>query len=347
MPIQVLLVDDSAFLRHKVTQQIQLIDPDIVVVGQARDGLEALEKIAELHPNVVVLDVEMPKLNGLAALKRIMVECPTPVIMLSALTQQGARITIQALMAGAVDFMPKPVLGDDFQTAMVELCAKIKTAAGAVLVNNTIGPLKETPVFTKPGPIELRRTDPLIVIGASTGGPRAIHQLLTDLPGDFPGAILVVQHMPAGFTQSLAQRINGNAALHVEEATQGRILERGLVLLAPGDYHLQLTGDCRVHLSQGPRRNYVRPAVDVTMEAAARSHEKHAIGIILTGMGSDGREGAASIKALGGRIIAEHESTCVVYGMPRSVIEAGLADQILPLSKIAPTLVEMIKSNNK
>lgn len=338
VPIRVLIVDDSVFLRHSLTRRLTA-DPDVIVVGHAVDGLDALEKIPALRPDVVVLDVEMPRMDGLTALQRIMVECPTPVVMLSALTQQGARATIQALIRGAVDFVPKPAASTDLGAVIAELTAKIKIAAGTRVA---VSPVEERSRPPQLAPRQFRRSDAVIVIGASTGGPRALRQVLADLPADLPAALAVVQHMPIGFTHSLAQRLNEGSALTVREAGTGDRLARGLVLLAPGDFHLKFESDGRVILNQEPRRNHLRPAVDVTMESAAEHYGPAVIGVVLTGMGTDGKDGAGQIKAAGGKVIVEDESTCVVYGMPRSVAEAGLADRIVPLPRIGATLVELV-----
>ncbi len=341
-PIRVVIVDDSAFIRYTVTKYLQE-DAQIEVVGNARDGLDALAQIPKLKPDVVVLDVEMPRMDGLTALKRIMVECPTPVVMLSALTRQGARTTIQALMRGALDFVPKPDAKVDIRSVIEELTAKIKAAAG--IQTKTIkvpvtGGVKAP--LVKRGPRPLQKEDTVVVIGTSTGGPRALQKILSDLPADLEAGFLIVQHMPPGFTRSLAQRLNQVSPLVIQEAADGDRLARGMALVAPGDYHLQFRRAKQLMLHQGPRRQHVRPAVDVTMESAVEYYGARVIGVILTGMGTDGTDGAVRIKAAGGRIIAEHESTSVVYGMPASVIRAGLVDRVVPLNKIASTIVELI-----
>lgn len=340
-PIRVLVVDDSAFMRYTVTKHLNT-DPEIEVVGQARDGLDALKKIAALRPDVVTLDVEMPRMDGLTALRRIMREHPLPVVMLSSLTQRGAYTTIQALMRGAVDFVPKPMGSVDIGTVADELIAKVKIAARSQPADaDATAPSSPK---AKGGPRPFHPGDPLVVIGASTGGPRALQQVLSGLPNDFPAAVTIVQHMPPGFTRSLAQRLNECSSLTVQEAADGDRLAQGLALLAPGDFHLRFRNPHRVALDHGPRRNHVRPAVDVTMESAAEQHGAAVIGVVLTGMGADGREGARRIKAAGGRVIAEHESTSIVYGMPRSVVEAGLADEVVPLPEIAAVIAEWVRT---
>jgi two-component system, chemotaxis family, protein-glutamate methylesterase/glutaminase len=341
-PIRILIVDDSAFVRYNLSRGLET-DPELKVVGSVQNGLEALRNMEKLKPDVVILDVEMPEMDGLTTLKRIMAECPTPVIMFSGLTQQGARTTVQALMRGAFDFVPKPEDRFGLSTVIEALKIKVKAAKTGQLV--TLQSHQTSPLMSpsKAGPQSFRNEDTLVVIGASTGGPRALQQLLSALPADLPAAILITQHMPAGFTRSLAQRLNEISSLRVQEAVSGDRLARGLVLLAPGDFHLTVTKSGQVRLDQSPRRHHVRPAADVTMESAAQHYGSAVIGMILTGMGTDGAEGAAQIKAAGGRVIAEHESSSVVYGMPRSVVEAGLADRVVPLSAMAPTLLNLIQ----
>jgi two-component system chemotaxis response regulator CheB len=320
-------------------------------VGKAFDGLDALAQIRALTPDVVTLDVEMPRMDGLTALRYIMAECPTPVIMLSAVTQRGTRATIQALMRGAIDFVSKPSADEDGSRMIEELTAKIKIAAAA-RSSHSHTPTPPYPHTPQPPsshtstllsrPRAFRRGDSLVVIGASTGGPRALGQVLSALPADLPAAVVAVQHMPVGFTHALAQRLDERCPLVVREAAHDDRLARGLVLLAPGGSHLQLDGRRRVSLTQGPRRNGVRPAVDVTMESAAAHYGSTVIGVVLTGMGVDGTAGARHVKAEGGKVIVEDESTSVVYGMPRSVVEAGLADRVTPLPEVASALMEWI-----
>lgn len=340
-PIRLLIVDDSPFMRHTLTKYLDA-DPEITVVGQAHDGVDALTKVAELKPDVVTLDVQMPRMDGLTALERIMAEHPTPVVMVSALTKRGARITIQALMRGAVDFVAKPSESLQIHEVIAELAEKVKMAAGLrsapILIPAALLPVPPQKV----SPQLFNKGDPLIIIGASTGGPRALREVLMELPGDLPAAIVVVQHMPVGFTEPLAQRLNQACALTVQEAAQGDRLAHNLALIAPSGFHLQFDGQRKVLLDSGPRRNGVRPAVDTTMESAAECYGAAVIGVVLTGMGRDGTAGAQRIKAAGGAIIAEAESTSVVYGMPRSVVEAGAADYVLPLPAVAAKLIELV-----
>lgn len=361
-PIRVLVVDDSAFIRYTISKNLNAV-PDFVVVGSARDGVDALNKVATLRPDVITMDVEMPRMDGLTALKHIMDKHPTPVVMLSSLTQEGASTTIRALMRGAVDFVPKPSNSTKTRAVVELLIDKIRVAAGAELKAHPAHydrqPVEEvlaepTPVVT-PKPVVVPRAptppaglqafqigDPLIVIGSSTGGPRALHEVLTRLPGDLPAAVLVVQHMPPGFTQSLARRLNDASAITVQEAMDKDRLARGVALLAPGDFHMTMLNPRQVGLEQSPRRNHLRPAADVTMEFAAELHGSAVIGVVLTGMGSDGTDGARAIKAHGGTMIVQDESTSVVYGMPRGVVQAGLADRVLPLNEIAQAIVDAV-----
>ncbi|MDI7247601.1 MAG: chemotaxis response regulator protein-glutamate methylesterase [Bacillota bacterium] len=405
LPIRVLVVDDSAFTR-KVVSDMLGSDPDIVVVDVARDGRAAVEKARALRPDVITMDVEMPVMDGLAALRAIMADHPVAVVMLSALTQQGAATTIQALELGAIDFVPKPShsmtvgLGD----IRDQLVAKVKLAAGAkvrvprALRPGRVGaigglppgpgpggggrdprradgetarpgqggvahvgpdrhvgdaarreafpsaPWVPTPVPTSaPAPVQRRESDIAIVIGSSTGGPSALNQVLTALPADIGAGILVVQHMPAGFTRSLAARLDESSAIAVKEAEAGDRVVDGVALVAPGGHHMSITGEGEVALSTDPPRNGVRPSVDTTMESAARVYGDRLVGVVLTGMGRDGASGVAAIKAAGGRSIAEHESTCVIYGMPKAVIEQGLADVVVPLHEVAGAIIELVR----
>lgn len=337
--IGVLIVDDSAFIRHTLQKHLSAV-PDIKVVGIARNGVEALAAIPKLEPDVVIMDVEMPQMDGLTALKQIMIECPTPVIMLSALTQRGASTTIRALMRGAVDFVPKPDANTSIHVVIEELVEKIHLATNMQQVDQ-YGTAVSTSNLAKSPPRPFVSGDKLIIIGTSTGGPRALRQVVPQLPADLPAALLIVQHMPAGYTNSFAQRLNELSKYTVKEAEQGDFITCGQALVAPGGFHLQVSKG-RVYLDDGPPRNHVRPAVDITMETAVTHFGSSIIGVILTGMGNDGTAGAEAIKEAGGITVVESEKTSIVYGMPGSVVKAGYADHILPTTKIAPTLVELV-----
>lgn len=341
-PIQVMVVDDSAYMRLTITRYLNDA-PGIRVVGTARDGQEALELLERLAPDVITLDVEMPRLDGLSTLRKIMAVNPRPVIMLSSLTTEGASETIQALTMGAVDFVSKPNNKANVSAVMEEVANKIRRAVQAK-VRPIIVPLPNAETqkagrSNKPTRPMLRQ-DRIVVIGSSTGGPRALNVVIPELPASLGAAVLVVQHMPAGFTHSLAERLDSISALKVREAEPGDRPEIGKVLMAPGGFHMTLNDLGEVTLNQNPPVHGVRPAIDVTLASVVKYYGPAVIGVILTGMGNDGTNGCSLIHNIGGRVIAEAESTCIVYGMPRSVVEANLADEIAPLSEIAQQVVQ-------
>jgi two-component system chemotaxis response regulator CheB len=340
--IRVLVVDDSAFMRHTIARHLA-DDGRIEVVGTARDGLEALAQVGALRPDVVTLDVEMPRLDGLATLRRLMAERPVPVVMLSSATQDGAATTIRALELGAVDFVPKPSgsLSLDLYKVKDQLRAAIRRASlSRVPRSGPPVPAVRHGRTSTPGTAVER----VVVIGASTGGPRALAEVVPALPADTPVALLIVQHMPAGFTRSLAERLDERAQIRVREAQAGDALTPGLALVAPGGYHLTLDATRRVRLHRSPPVHGVRPSVDVTLQSVVNAYGRRTVGVILTGMGTDGSVGAALIHEAGGTVIAEDASTCVVYGMPRAVVEAGTADRVAPLSRIAQSIMEAVMS---
>lgn len=342
---RVLIVDDSAYMRYVLKKGLSE-DPEIEVADVARDGIDALEKIAALKPDVVTMDLEMPRMDGYEALKRIMAQSPLPVIILSSLSKEGADATVRALRLGAVDFVAKPRGGGlDFQAVREEILAKIKQVSG--LQESKLGMPRTAPTIGRhkaESPVRPRDSRGIIVIGTSTGGPRALYEVVPHLPASLPCGVLVVQHMPPGFTRSLAQRLDEISALRVKEAERGDIVQPGTALVAPGNYHLVVTKGGQIELEQGPTEHGVRPAVNVTMESVALLYGAASIGVILTGMGADGTRGCRLIKEAGGRIIAEDESTCVIYGMPRSVIAAGLADRIVPLNEVAGEIVALAEA---
>jgi two-component system chemotaxis response regulator CheB len=364
--IRVLVVDDSAFMR-KVISDIIDADPDMVVVGKARDGEEALRKIEELKPNVVTLDVEMPKMNGLEVLRRLMPSNPVAVVMLSSLTQEGADTTIEALSLGAVDFIPKPSgpVSLDIYRLGDEIRRKIRTASLAKLVGpsgSLLGNLQHAEEVLKrteqrlrrlsthdqtPQMLERRATattacSAVVVIGSSTGGPSALQQVIPRLPSAIEAGVLIVQHMPPGFTGSLAHRLSQLSKVSVREAREGDKIECGTALVAPGGYHMVVNRDGGISLDSGQQVHGVRPAVDVTMESAARVFGNRCLGVILTGMGSDGTRGAGLIRRMGGKVLAQDESTSVVYGMPKSATAADSVDQVLPLGEMADAIVRAL-----
>ncbi|MCH8868964.1 MAG: chemotaxis response regulator protein-glutamate methylesterase, partial [Chloroflexi bacterium] len=325
--VRVLVVDDSAFARKAISKIIDS-DSDLQVVGTARDGQDAFEQVKSLKPDVVTLDVTMPNVDGLQALDLIMSEVPTPVVMLSAMTGENTSTTIEALEKGAVDFFLKPsAISPAGRTVEAsDLVTKIKTASkispSRLKVMRKVKSAKSGGLAATNGKLSSSRKKILVII-SSTGGPRALAALMPALPENLPAAILIVQHMPPQFTSSLAARLNAACPYSVKEAEEGDRLEYGKALLAPGDYHMLVNGKGEIVLDQGPTVCGVRPAANMTMESVAKVYGNTSLGVILTGMGSDGTDGAKYIKKAGGRIAAEHESSCAVYGMPKSAVEAG------------------------
>ncbi len=348
--LRVMVVDDSAFIRFSIIQQLNE-DPEILVVGSASNGREALRLIPELQPDVITLDVEMPHLDGLSTLREIMRDFPRPVIMVSSLTREGASETIQALMLGAVDFFPKPNNRLDIRAAMGEIIAKIKLASRAKVKSaNSI--LLKTAASRSPNLPEKKvhsysKMTPVVLIGSSTGGPGALSEIIPALPGNLASPVIIVQHMPVGFTKSLSDRLNSLSSLKVKEAEPGDRLLVGQALVAPGGFHMILDENEQVVLNQKPAVHGVRPAVDVTLNSVNRHFGGNMIGVILTGMGSDGAIGMSILHNAGGYVIAEDESTCVVWGMPRSVVEAGAASAILPRPKIAKAIESAINEMSR
>jgi two-component system chemotaxis response regulator CheB len=333
--IRAVLVDDSATIRSVLRRKLEA-DGTIEVVGTASDGLEALDLIAQVRPDVVTLDIEMPRLDGLSTLQRLMATQPTPVVMVSSLTREGADATIRALELGAVDFIEKPALAAAVGVLADDLIAKVRHASHArVQVPAAAAP--RTPATRASSTDRWRKR--VVVIGSSTGGPQAVRRVLTSLPAGMRVPVVVVQHMPAGFTRSLADRLNDLGPLKVHEAEAGMTLTPGEVLLAPGGYHLTFDRHGVAALNQEPPEMGVRPAINVTMASIAQIPLANPLAVILTGMGSDGTRGAGLIKAAGGTVLSEAESTCVVYGMPRAVFEAGHVDEVYPLDQMADGIV--------
>ena len=341
--IRVLVADDSAFARASITKTLSA-DGGIEIVGSARDGREAVDLTSSLRPDVVTMDVTMPGMDGLAALTRIMEESPTPVVMVSALTGEQTNTTIEALELGAVDFFLKPSFSSPAGNGGValDLMSKIREAA-KVRISNLRPGLKSR---RAPRPAKKTAHRPgvpnkVLVIGASTGGPRALGEVIPDLQAEISAAVLIVQHMPEGFTTSLAKRLERASRIGVSEAKPGDTLSQGHALVAPGGYHMRVSKRGVIDLSQDPPVCGVRPSVDVTMASVAEAYGAASMGIVLTGMGSDGTNGAALIKGAGGAVAVEDESTCAVYGMPRSVVETGAADRIVPLPEMAEQIARM------
>ncbi len=350
MAVRVLIVDDSGFFRRRISE-ILGSDKRIEVVGMAADGMEAIRKVAELKPDVVTMDIEMPVLDGISAVRRIMATHPTPILMFSSLTSDGAKATLDALDAGAVDYLPKRLedLSQDHVEASRILCARVRTIGLRGMTGRAAAP-KVAGVAPTPPPksrvaIPPRGSCKIVLIGTSTGGPAALQQILSKLPADYPVPILLVQHMPGSFTPAFAQRLDQLCAISVKEATEGDVLKPGTALLAPGGRQMVVVdrrGSVVVHITDSePGQNY-RPCVDITFISVAKAFPGKTLAVVLTGMGADGREGARVLKQGGSFIWAQDEASCVVYGMPMAVAEAGLVDQVLSLSDIGPSLAQGI-----
>lgn len=353
---KVLVVDDSAFMR-KVIADIVNSDPFLEVIGKASNGDEALSKVIELNPDVVTMDIEMPGTDGLSALNRIMKRSPVPVVMLSSLTQNGAEQTLKALQLGAVDFIAKPSgqISLDIDKISQDIIRKIKVAAGTKkkLKNlNNITRFSEK----KAGNIDAKSIDStrplnkLVLIGTSTGGPKALHQLIPEFPAQIGAGILVVQHMPPGFTRSLAERLDSLSGIRVKEAEHGEKVVPGCAYIAPGDYHLTVKSkkgkqenELYINLDKSMPRGGHRPSVDVMLESVAEQYWSKIVCVIMTGMGHDGADGVKKIKAREGKIIAEDQSTCIVYGMPKAVVDTGMVDKVVPLNSIGEEVLNMLQ----
>jgi two-component system, chemotaxis family, protein-glutamate methylesterase/glutaminase len=341
--IRVLVVDDSALMR-KLIPAVLARDASIEVVGTAMDGAFALKKIEELHPDVVTLDLEMPRMDGMETLRLIMRRAPLPVILFSTHSKEGAYSTLKGLALGAVDFLPKPVdaAAGNLETIADLLVGKIKVAkraAGRKLPPAVVA--VDPPIPAKGAKTGLPPSR-IIAIGISTGGPNALQFVLSQLPADFPASILVVQHMPEGFTEMFAKRLDECCAVDVQEAKSGDLLVAGRVLICPGNRHMMVRrmprGDMAV-LSDAPPVNGHRPSVDVLFHSVAQEFALTAVGVLMTGMGEDGAEGLGVIKSAGGMTIAQSEDTCVVSGMPRAAISKGYANKIVPLESLGAFLM--------
>jgi two-component system chemotaxis response regulator CheB len=332
--IRVLVVDDSLLMQRVLSDLLQT-DPQIAVIGTARNGEEAIAKAASLHPDVVTMDIEMPRMDGLAAVQRIMGTNPLPIIMISALAQPEAEITLKALEYGAVDFVAKPsgTISLNMDPVKEELTSKIKAAACA----NILRIRGKTTHLTNPGSIG--NTDKVISIAASTGGPPALTQVLTSLPSSVP-PILVVQHMPKIVTKLFAKGLSQKCRFQVKEAEQGDRVLPNLALVAPGGFHMVVTKERRVNLTADPPVNYVRPSADVLMSSVAEVFGRFNVGVVLTGIGSDGAYGVKLIKQRGGFTIAQDKETSVVYGMPRVALETGCVDLVAPLEQIPKEIMK-------
>jgi len=341
--IRVIVVDDSSFMRSILTRMLEK-DKDIKVVETAANGEEAIDKIERVKPDVVTLDIEMPVMNGIEALTRIMATNPVPVIVLSALTREGAEVTMEALNLGACDFMTKDISDGPLGMASkeAELIGKVKDVAKrkfSFLVRRL--ELLKRPVLISR---DKRSKHAVLSIGASTGGPPALQHILTSFPQNFPVPIVIAQHMPKLFTQSFARRLNGLSQIEVKEAEDKEPLRPGLALIAPGDVHMGLKKngkDITVDFVKDAQYVY-RPSVDHLMFSTAQIYDSSAIGVILTGMGNDGLVGLKELKRRNGFVIAQDEETCVVFGMPKAVINANIADVVLPIERISEEIIRVL-----
>ncbi len=341
--VRVLVVDDSALMR-KLIPLILERDPDVEVVGTAMDGAFALRKIAELRPDVVTLDLEMPRMDGIETLRMIMRSAPLPVIVFSTHSKEGAYSTFKALALGAIDFVPKPqdAAGGHLETVAVQLIEKIKVARRASGARTIPRAEVEVPPLLKKRARPAVQPNRVIAIGISTGGPNALQFVLSQIPVDFPATFVVVQHMPEGFTEMFARRLDECCALDVQEAKSGDLLVAGRVLICPGNRHMMVRRMPRgemVILSDGLPINGHRPSVDVLFHSVAQEFGLTAVGILMTGMGEDGAEGLGAIRSAGGVTIAQSEDTCVVPGMPRAAITKGYASKIVPLDGMGAFLI--------
>jgi two-component system, chemotaxis family, protein-glutamate methylesterase/glutaminase len=340
MTINVLVVDDSAFMRRLITDLLQT-DPEIRVVGQAYNGQDALSKMPDLNPDVITLDVEMPVMDGLQTLATIMRNAPKPVVMLSAVTKEGAEPTIKALELGAVDFVTKPSgsISMNLHEARDELISKVRAAAGIAPHRiRGLSLIRETARTTAKPAVSNAALDQVVVIGASTGGPKALATVFGSWSDGYAPGCLVVQHMPATFVEPFATRLNTLGPMTVRVAESGDTVTPGTALVAPGGQHMAVGSRGVIKLTTDPPIWGVRPAVDVTMASAAECYKSRTVGALLTGMGRDGTAGMQAIHAAGGYTIAESEETCVVYGMPKVAIESGCVNRTARIEHVAEAI---------
>lgn len=360
--IKVVVVDDSAFMRKAISTMLAK-DPEIDVVATARDGEEGLELIRKHNPDVVTLDIEMPRMDGLTALRHIMMEMPRPVLMVSSLTSEGAEATLKALDLGAVDFIPKQLSKVSLDIVKIEanLISKVKIVASRKLMHSRprpaavarpaapvaaptafraeARPAAAAAVAAAPGGMAKRD---VVVIGVSTGGPPAVQKVLSSLPANFPASIVIAQHMPAAFTGPFAKRLDGLCQISVKEAEPGDRLKPGCAFIAPGGKHLllkQLVSRVDLEISAEPASALYKPSANVLIGSAADAVGRRALGVILTGMGNDGMEGIRALKQKGGRALAQSDATCVVYGMPKAIVDAGLSDEIVDIDDMAQAIM--------
>ena len=360
MTVRVLIVDDSGFFRRRVAEMLTK-DSRIEVAGHAVDGRDAIRKTQELKPDVITMDIEMPVMDGITAVRRIMAIQPTPILMFSSLTHQGAQSTFDALEAGAVDYLPKNFdeLSNKPDEVAKILCTRVwsigvrkkpsastgAAASSSAAANNKPVPSRAAPVLAASRSSATKGSFKLLAIGASTGGPVALQEVLTSLPAGFPLPIVLVQHMPGSFTQAFAKRLDQMSKIEIREAQDGDVLKPGLALLAPGGMQMKIEGraeNMRIRISEPEAGQNYKPCVDVTFESIAKVQPAKTLAVILTGMGADGREGCRKLQQGGSTIWAQDEATSVIYGMPMAVAEAGVAEKILPLQDISSQIVSHV-----
>jgi two-component system chemotaxis response regulator CheB len=360
--IRVLIVDDSAFMR-KVLQSIIAADPQLEVCGEARDGRDAVTQAEALKPDVITMDINMPHVDGLQASEIIMSSNPRPIVVVSSESREGAEVTLKALDLGAIDFVAKPTGGIDLDMNSVkeELCRKLKVAAKVRVVRTATrsrlqhdiaaGAPRTEPTKSFEQSLQENRASgaaaavalapargsgkfPIVIVAASTGGPATLMKFIPYFPKDFPGAVILVQHMPGSFTSQFSQQLQEVSHIRVKEAEAGEIIVPGQLYICPGSHHMRVSPTGRVSLDDGPRIGGYRPCADLTLDSAADYAGPMSIGIILTGMGNDGAKGVQTIKNVGGHVIAQDESTAVIFGMPQEAIKTGAVDQTLPIEAI-------------
>jgi len=371
MAVKVLIVDDSGFFRRRLTDLINQ-HPNLEVIGTAANGQEGIEKAAELNPDVITMDYEMPVMDGITAVKRIMAATPVPILMFSSLTHEGARVTLDSLEAGAVDYLPKHF--EDIAQNSDELKRRLHNRllevarshpkssrpasklfpSGSSLANasartaqpSTSARPVSTAASSKPSTNKapaINHPVKLVAIGTSTGGPVALQTLLTQIPANFPVPIVLIQHMPSSFTPAFAERLNKACKIQVKEAADGDQLKPGLALLAPGGQQMMISGRGQVKVLPGDERLHYKPSVDITFGSAANVFGRDVLAIILTGMGADGTEGARMLKGQGATVWSQDEASSVIYGMPMAVAKANLTDAVMPLDAFAPNLAALVR----
>jgi two-component system chemotaxis response regulator CheB len=345
--IKVLIVDDSAVVRKVMTEELSRFD-DIEIVGTAVDPYVARDKILELHPDVMTLDLEMPRMDGLSFLAKLMKHYPMPVVVLSSLTPKNSELALKALDLGAVEVLCKPGAAYTTKNISNQLALAVRSAAAAN-VKNHCGQSHTAADKVETSNLLDKTTHKVIAIGASTGGTKAIESVLSNMPATAPG-IVIVQHMPENFTRSFAQRLNEICPMQVREASNNEHVVPGVALIAPGNKHMVMTrngGTYMVRIKEGPRVHYQRPSVDVLFQSMAKSVARNAVGVMLTGMGADGAKGLLAMKQNGAYTLAQDEATCVVYGMPKEAVKLGAVDEIVPLQSIPQAIITVLQRDGK